>query len=262
MAESTLHTVAQRRRAVAWVLALTHDTALAPGRYERQLLARYEQGELTIDQVLDLLDQATYQILYRRRATALPTESDLQRLLDQARVDNAEADITGLLLYSNGRYIQVLEGPEDEVRATYARILRDPRHTQVITVREGLGPARRFPDWGMARGNVALPAVTRLLEAVLAEEPFHGVPIDQPLLHRLLDAFGVSRETELQHVAYPPARCPLVQLHKEACPGAFFAFHPHLAAVQLHYLPGDEQAQPRARLAPHAGPRRLGKLLK
>jgi hypothetical protein len=201
MAEPTLDTVAQRRRAVAAVLALTENTALAPGRYERQLLARYEQGELAIDQVLALLDAAPYQILYRSRATARPTVADLQHLLHQARTHNADAGITGLLLYSDGRYVQVLEGPEDEVRAVYARILRDPRHTQVVTVSEGLGPARRFPDWHMALGNVARPAVARLLNAVLAEEPFHGVPIDDPLLHQLLDAFGVGPEIVLQKAA-------------------------------------------------------------
>jgi hypothetical protein len=196
MPEPALDTVAQRRRAVAWVLNLTANTPLAPGRYERQLLARYEQNELTIDQVMELLDASTYQLLYRSRATILPTEADLQHLLSQARAHNAEAQLTGLLLYSDGRYVQVLEGPEAEVRAVYARIRRDPRHTQVLTVSEGLGPARRFPDWRMALGNVAQPAVARLLDAVLANEPFHGVPIDDALLHQLLEALGVSAESE------------------------------------------------------------------
>jgi hypothetical protein len=194
MPEPHLDTAELRRRAVAWVVALTANTALAPGRYERQLLDRYEQGELTIDQVLKALDTATYQVLYRSRATSLPTEADLQHLLDHARAHNAQADITGLLLYSDGRYVQLLEGPEDEVRAVYVRILRDSRHTQVVTVSEGLGPARRFPDWRMALGNVAQPVVARLLGAVLAEEPFHGVQIDDLLLHQFLDAFGVSAE--------------------------------------------------------------------
>jgi hypothetical protein len=201
MPESSLDTVAQRRRAVAWVLSLTANTALAPGRYERQLLDRYEQGELTIDQVLDLLDTATYQLIYRSRATSPPTEADLQQLLNQARAHNAQAHITGLLLYRDGCYVQVLEGPEDEVRAVFVRILRDPRHTQVVTLSEGLGPARRFPEWSMALGNVAMPAVARLLEAVLAEEPFHNVPIDDPLPYQLLDAFGVSPEVVLQQAA-------------------------------------------------------------
>lgn len=201
MSDANLLPEAQRRRAVAWAVALTAGTPLAPGRYERQLLARYERGELTLDQVLDLLDAATYQVLYRSRATIPPTAADLQRLLAHAREWNAEAGITGLLLYRDGRYVQVLEGPEAAMRAVYARIRHDPRHTQVVTVSEGLAPARRFPDWRMALGHVAQPVVARLLGAVLAEEPFHGVPIDEPLLYQLLEAFGVGPETVLSEAA-------------------------------------------------------------
>jgi hypothetical protein len=200
MFESSLDTAA-RRRAIALGVALTADTPLAPGRYERQLLNRYADGELTLDQVLALLDAATYHILYRSRATSKPSDADLQHLLDRAHAHNAQANITGLLLYSDGRYVQVLEGPQDEVQAVYARILRDPRHTQVVTVSEGIGPARRFPSWHMGLGNVAQPAVARMLSAALAEEPFHSVPINGPVLHQLLHAFGVSAQNSLQAAA-------------------------------------------------------------
>lgn len=200
MFDSSLDTAA-RHRAIAWGVALTADTPIAPGRYERQLLTRYADGELALDQVLALLDAATYHILYRSRATSRPTEADLQQLLGHARAHNARTHITGLLLYSDGRYVQVLEGPQDEVQAVYARILRDPRHTQVVTVSEGIRPARCFPSWSMALGTLAQPAVARVLDAALAEVPFHSVPIHGPVLHRLLQAFGVSTETELQEAA-------------------------------------------------------------
>jgi hypothetical protein len=201
MSQSSLETTDFRRRAVALAVALAADTPIAPSRYELHLLERYQNGELTIDQVIALCDAAPYQLLYRSRATTPPTEADLQHLLDHARKWNAEAGITGLLLYSDGRYVQVLEGPKDEVRAVYARIRRDPRHTQVVTLSEGLGPSRRFPKWRMALGNVAQPAVARLLEAVLAEEPFHSVPINDPLLHQLLEAFGVNAEAMMCEAA-------------------------------------------------------------
>ncbi|WP_426061239.1 BLUF domain-containing protein [Hymenobacter sp. B1770] len=178
MPHPSLDPVAQRPRLVAWALSLTANTALAPGRYERQLLARYEQGELTIDQVLDLLDAATYQLLYRSHATTAPTPADLQHLLDQARAHNAGAQLTGLLVYRDGRYVQLLEGPQHEVRALYACILRDPRHTRVVTLSEGLEPARLFPSWRMGLANAAQPAVTRLLDAALAHAPSPGHPLN------------------------------------------------------------------------------------
>jgi len=43
-------------------------------------------------------------------------------LLESSRRYNADHHITGLLLYSAGRYVQVLGGPEAAVRMLYDRI--------------------------------------------------------------------------------------------------------------------------------------------
>ncbi|MBA3273301.1 MAG: BLUF domain-containing protein [Chthoniobacterales bacterium] len=49
-------------------------------------------------------------------------------LLATSRRNNDASGITGMLLYKDRRFLQVLEGSEAAVRATYARIKRDPRH--------------------------------------------------------------------------------------------------------------------------------------
>lgn len=201
MAPYILDTVAQRRHAVEWALKVTADSALAPGRYERQLLARFEQGELSLDEVIGLLDAATYYLLYRSHATARPMAAELEDMLSQARVYNAAADVTGLLLYHDGRYVQVLEGPKCAVREVYARICRDPRHVHVITINEGLGPARRFPTWRTALGSVTQPAGNRMFSVALASKPFDGVPFDEPLLNQLLEAGGIGPDHLLPEAA-------------------------------------------------------------
>ena len=201
MVTFSLDTVAQRRHAVAWAFDLTADTALAPGRYERQLLVRFEQGELSLDEVIGLLDAGTYYLLYRSHATARPTAAELEDMLSQARTYNATANVTGLLLYYDGHYVQVLEGPKGAVREVYARICHDPRHAHVITISEGLGPARQSPTWRMALGNVTRPAGTRMLAAALASEPFHGVPFDDPMLNQLLEACGIESDHLLSEIA-------------------------------------------------------------
>ena len=48
----------RRRELVGWAIRLTMNTALAPSWYERQLLAKFVQGGLTIDQVLAILANA------------------------------------------------------------------------------------------------------------------------------------------------------------------------------------------------------------
>jgi hypothetical protein len=59
-----------------------------------------------------------------------------------------------MLLVENGRFLQALERPDDEVRGLTAHIARDPRHEHVRVLIEEPTDARRFPDWAMAHGHV------------------------------------------------------------------------------------------------------------
>jgi hypothetical protein len=92
--EKQLETERQRRRAIAWAIALTADTAWAPEAYESDLLECYALGELTIDQVLlQLANRAprptlVQHVLYRSRATHPFTSAQLTDLLEQARAYN------------------------------------------------------------------------------------------------------------------------------------------------------------------------------
>lgn len=81
---------------------------------------------------------------------AVPFDDDaLATLLESSRVANVATDLSGLLLYRDGRFLQVLEGPEDAVRDAIDRIGRDPRHRDVrVLVSEPI-EARRFADWTM-----------------------------------------------------------------------------------------------------------------
>ena len=78
------------------------------------------------------------------------SHDDLAALLASSRARNAADDITGLLLYRGGNFIQALEGPASAVRATVARIQRDPRHDGIIPLFEGPIEERVFGEWQMA----------------------------------------------------------------------------------------------------------------
>lgn len=185
-------TDAQCRRATEWAAGLAADSASSARQYERQLLARYQQQELSCEQLLALLDTSMYHILYRSHATRPFTEAQLQEMLAAARSYNTHHHLTGLLLHNNGCFVQVLEGPKADVLALYARIQRDPRHTHVVTVSEGHGAVRRFGSWDMAFGRVAGPAVVRAFETVLAQSAVPGAPANDTLLLALLQAFDVD----------------------------------------------------------------------
>lgn len=180
----------QRQRAVAWIVALTANISPpASHRYARLLLARHQDGELSFTQVAALLSTSVYRVLYRSRATRTPSPAQLQELLAQARATNARLQISGMLLYSEGMFVQVIEGPEETVRGLYAKITQDPRHTRVDTVSEGLQPARLFAEWSMDFGLVEGPEVERVLGAIEAQQPVPGLVIVNARLQTLLQAF-------------------------------------------------------------------------
>ena len=55
---SLLENKEKRQYAVTWALRFAQNTSLDPSPYERDLLVRFVEGSLTIDQVLEQLDSS------------------------------------------------------------------------------------------------------------------------------------------------------------------------------------------------------------
>ncbi|MBX2945513.1 MAG: BLUF domain-containing protein [Cyclobacteriaceae bacterium] len=90
-----------------------------------------------------------YHLVYTSHATNPLTPEELIQLLKESRLYNKQHHITGMLLYLNGKFIQILEGKKEDVTGVYANICRDKRHHRVITIMEGNSPSRIFHDWSM-----------------------------------------------------------------------------------------------------------------
>lgn len=88
-------------------------------------------------------------LVYTSTAVRPLGDDALSGLLAQSRDANGARDVTGMLLYRDGRFIQVLEGARAVVTALAAAIARDGRHRGMrILLLEGTS-ARQFPDWTM-----------------------------------------------------------------------------------------------------------------
>ena len=74
---------------------------------------------------------------------------ELAALLEVARENNAKLGLTGMLLYAEGSFFQVLEGPPDVVDALYVKIERDQRHGRVTLIIKEPIPKRHFDAWTM-----------------------------------------------------------------------------------------------------------------
>lgn len=89
------------------------------------------------------------QIVYASSTPHLLSQDDLVDILRVSRENNTAAGVSGVLLYADGNFMQVLEGPAEAVTATYERVKRDPRHRQVLTLLRGEVEERMFSDWSM-----------------------------------------------------------------------------------------------------------------
>ena len=93
-------------------------------------------------------------LVYVSSASHLMSEEDLLELLQAARKKNQELNITGMLLYHHGNFIQVLEGEEADVMMMEQKIKQDVRHhTMIRLIKEPISE-RSFPDWSMGFRNI------------------------------------------------------------------------------------------------------------
>ncbi|HEY8591201.1 MAG TPA: BLUF domain-containing protein [Naasia sp.] len=109
-------------------------------------------------------------LVYASSATEPMSEAALDRLLASSRSNNAERHITGMLLYKDGQFLQVLEGDDETVRDAYAEIARDARHEDVRVLLDSPIDRRQFEDWTMAYRRVSA-------------EDLSSVPGYDPILH-------------------------------------------------------------------------------
>lgn len=79
---------------------------------------------------------------------------ELTDMLEQARQKNARLGISGMLLYKDRSFLQVLEGNTDAVHELYSRIQRDERHEKVKTLFDEPIEERDFPEWTMGFQNL------------------------------------------------------------------------------------------------------------
>lgn len=92
---------------------------------------------------------ALFCLVYVSRALTLFTDQALVKLVQGASSSNAAKSITGMLLFNDGYFFQILEGEEAVVRQVMEKIARDPRHAEIHVVFEQFIDKRRCPNWNM-----------------------------------------------------------------------------------------------------------------
>ena len=114
-------------------------------------------------------------LIYASSATRSMQEQDLVAILTKSHENNSRLDVTGMLLYRGGNFLQVLEGQETVIDDLFKVIMQDPRHHQVTLLLKRPVPSRQFEQWEMGFTNIdtidtsTLPGYTPYLN-----EPFNS----------------------------------------------------------------------------------------
>ncbi|MCB1802141.1 MAG: BLUF domain-containing protein [Gammaproteobacteria bacterium] len=132
--------------------------------------------------------------IYASRVSGPLDETTVRDILQTARTNNRELGVTGMLLYADGSFFQVLEGEEHVIEDLFDRISRDNRHHQVVQIISEPIAERQFADWSM--GYAAITGND--LNQIEGMNDFFGsrtclAEVDEGRAKLLLDAFAKGR---------------------------------------------------------------------
>jgi hypothetical protein len=93
-----------------------------------------------------------YTFVYCSRAAEGVEDAEVGRIVEAAQRRNLAKGITGVLVFGNGVFFQLIEGPAAQIRKLIATLHCDPRHYDVVTLEWSEERRERlYPNWEMER---------------------------------------------------------------------------------------------------------------
>ncbi|WP_436515347.1 BLUF domain-containing protein [Ekhidna sp. To15] len=111
------------------------------------LIAEYNHKE-------SLPDENLYRLVYTSARSPRCTDKDIEEILEISRRNNSKLGITGILIHTKDRFLQVLEGEKEKVMTLYEKIDKDDRHGGSSMRYCEPVKGRHFIDWDMAGKKV------------------------------------------------------------------------------------------------------------
>ena len=90
-------------------------------------------------------------LMYSSIADPNLSPQDIEQLVNDARRNNARHELTGLLVFQAGCFLQILEGDRKKLSNLFEqKLMRDPRHSAVNLFYDEALHERRFRFWHLA----------------------------------------------------------------------------------------------------------------
>ena len=94
------------------------------------------------------------QLVYVSDRKATCTDAEMEKILSACKKNNPPLGITGVLLYSDKKFIQLVEGESAVITGLYDKIKLDPRHGKVMMISYGPIKEKSFPSWHMGARKI------------------------------------------------------------------------------------------------------------
>lgn len=108
-----------------------------------------------------------YQLLYISKVTQLDSiEQQIEKILSSSHRNNQADQITGILLYRSGYFMQLLEGSKEKVLNCFNRICDDSRHQGVHLLFTSQNEQRIFDQWSMGYKDLSDLGSQQFMELV------------------------------------------------------------------------------------------------
>lgn len=144
------------------------------------------------------MTDALHRLIYCSKSTldggAAVEEREIQSILAAARRENRRAGVTGALLFTNGCFVQTLEGERSPLEDVFERIQCDERHRDVTILAFEPIAERAFPGWDMAYLSQDEAAPPDLAAAALNEAVARGLAGEEDVLALMRGVVARERE--------------------------------------------------------------------
>jgi hypothetical protein len=98
--------------------------------------------------------------IYTSKAKKQFNKRNLLDLLHDSRAYNKIDSISGVLMYRQGIFLQVIEGESEIIDDLLTRIKRDPRHSEFKIIFDSSVNSRFFSNWAMGCADLDQPELS------------------------------------------------------------------------------------------------------
>jgi hypothetical protein len=95
------------------------------------------------------------QLVYVSTRSSTCTSQEIEKILTSCKKNNPSLGITGILLYTDKKFIQLVEGDAKVILDLYDKIKMDKRHSNAMMITYNPIKEKSFPSWHMASRDIS-----------------------------------------------------------------------------------------------------------